>query len=72
MKSRNVRIFGKIGDAVPVPNLIEVQIASYERFLQSGLAPSKRKDSGLEALFREVFPIVSYDKTMELEYNRKK
>jgi DNA-directed RNA polymerase subunit beta len=68
MKSRNVRIFGRVGDAVPVPNLIEVQIASYERFLQKDVALNKRKDSGLEALFREVFPIVSYDKTMELEY----
>jgi DNA-directed RNA polymerase subunit beta len=69
MKSRNVRIFGKIGDAVPIPNLTEVQIASYERFLQADVPPSKRKeDVGLEALFREVFPITSYDKTMELEY----
>ena len=32
MKSRNVRIFGRIGDAMPVPNLIEIQIDSYERF----------------------------------------
>ncbi|HOL88328.1 MAG TPA: DNA-directed RNA polymerase subunit beta [Anaerohalosphaeraceae bacterium] len=68
MKSRNVRVFGKIGDAVPIPNLIEVQIASYERFLQADVPMSKRKDIGLEALFREIFPIVSYDKTMELEY----
>ncbi len=68
MKSRKIRIFGRIGDAVPIPNLIEVQLASYERFLQGDVALNKRKDSGLEALFREVFPIVSYDKTMELEY----
>ncbi|MEJ5259863.1 MAG: DNA-directed RNA polymerase subunit beta [Anaerohalosphaeraceae bacterium] len=68
MKSRTVRVFGKIGDAVPIPNLIEVQIASYERFLQADVPMSKRKDIGLEALFREIFPIVSYDKTMELEY----
>jgi DNA-directed RNA polymerase subunit beta len=68
MKSRNVRIFGKLGDAVPIPNLIEVQISSYERFLQKNVPMSKRKDIGLEALFREIFPIVSYDKTMELEY----
>ncbi len=69
MKSRKVRVFGKIGDAVPVPNLTEVQIASYERFLQANVPPSKRKeDAGLESLFREIFPITSYDKTIELEY----
>jgi DNA-directed RNA polymerase subunit beta len=68
MKSRNVRIFGRIGDAMPVPNLIEIQIDSYERFLQKETAMNKRKNSGLEALYREIFPIVSYDKTMELEY----
>ena len=68
MKSRNIRNFGKIGDAIEVPDLIEVQLASYSRFLQADAAPEKRKDIGLEALFREIFPIVSYDKTMELEY----
>jgi DNA-directed RNA polymerase subunit beta len=68
MKSRNIRNFGKIGDAIEVPDLIEVQLASYSRFLQEDSAPEKRKDIGLEALFREIFPIVSYDKTMELEY----
>ena len=40
----------------------------YDRFLQRELLPEKREDIGLEALFREIFPIVSYDKTMELEY----
>ncbi|MBC8378832.1 MAG: DNA-directed RNA polymerase subunit beta [Planctomycetes bacterium] len=68
MKSRNIRNFGKIGDAIEVPDLIEVQLKSYSRFLQAELLPGKRKDSGLEALFREIFPIVSYDKTMDLEY----
>ena len=68
MKSRKIRNFGKIGDAIEVPDLIEVQLASYARFLQEDAAPDKRKDIGLEALFREIFPIVSYDKTMELEY----
>ena len=68
MKSRNIRNFGKIGDAIEVPDLIEVQLESYSRFLQENASPEKRKDIGLEALFREIFPIVSYDKTMELEY----
>ncbi|HIJ66663.1 MAG TPA: DNA-directed RNA polymerase subunit beta [Planctomycetes bacterium] len=68
MKSRTVRNFGRIGDAIAVPDLIEIQLKSYSRFLQQDVLPAKRKDDGLEALFREIFPIVSYDKTMQLEY----
>ncbi|MEE9365243.1 MAG: hypothetical protein V3W44_01020, partial [Dehalococcoidales bacterium] len=68
MKPRITRDFGRIGDAVPVPNLIEVQLASYSRFLQVDAPPLKRKKQGFEALLQEIFPIVSYDKSMELEY----
>ena len=68
MKSRTTRSFGRIGDAVKVDDLVEVQLKSYGRFLQRELPPTKRKDSGLESLLREIFPIVSYDKTMQLEY----
>ena len=68
MKSRTIRNFGKIADAIEVPDLIEVQLKSYSRFIQRDAALNKREDAGLEALFREIFPIVIYDKTMELEY----
>ena len=68
MKSQTTRDFGRIGDAVAVPNLIEVQLASYSRFLQKDAPPLKRKRQGFEALLCEIFPIVSYDKSMELEY----
>jgi DNA-directed RNA polymerase subunit beta len=68
MSSQTIRNFGKIGDAIALPDLNEVQIKSYARFLQADLAPGKRKDLGLEALLREIFPIVSYDKSMQLEY----
>jgi len=68
MKSQTTRNFGRIGDAVPVPDLVEVQLASYRRFLQEDVPPLKRKNQGLEELLREIFPIVSYDKSMELEY----
>jgi DNA-directed RNA polymerase subunit beta len=68
MKSQNIRNFGKIGDAIAVPDLIEIQLKSYSRFLQDDVSPEKRKKIGLEALFREIFPIASYDKTMGLEY----
>jgi DNA-directed RNA polymerase subunit beta len=68
MGARIVRDFGKIADAIHVPNLIEVQLNSYERFLQAEVPTQKRKSIGLEALFKEIFPIESYDKTMSLEY----
>ena len=68
MKSRTIRNFGKIGDAIDVPDLIEVQLKSYGRFIQEDVPAGKRKNIGLEALFREIFPIISYDKAMELEF----
>jgi DNA-directed RNA polymerase subunit beta len=63
-----VRHFGKVQDAVDVPNLVDVQRKSFDRFLQFDVSPTKRGDFGLEALFREIFPIESYDKKMKLEY----
>ncbi len=62
------RNFGKIRDEFPIPDLTEIQTRSYERFLQADIAPEERKDSGLEGVFREIFPIESYDKTLKLEY----
>ena len=60
--------FSKVGDAIDPPDLVEIQTASYERFLQAGTSPERRKDRGLEGLLREVFPIVSYDEKTRLEY----
>src|ERR1700752_1348513 len=68
MKVHEVRDFSKRGDALPIPNLIDVQIESYQRFLQQETEPTKRKNEGLEALLREVFPIESYDGNLRLEY----
>jgi DNA-directed RNA polymerase subunit beta len=52
----------------PVPDLTEIQTRSYERFLQADIPAEDRADSGLEGVFREIFPIESYDKTLKLEY----
>jgi DNA-directed RNA polymerase subunit beta len=60
--------FGKIHEPIDPPNLIEVQIKSYEEFLQSHLTLNKRKEIGLQAVFREVFPIESYDGKMSLNF----
>ena len=62
------RNFGRIHDEHPIPDLTEIQTRSYERFLQADLLPEARADSGLEGVFREIFPIESYDKTLKLEY----
>ena len=60
--------FGKLKEVSEPPNLIEVQVNSYIEFLQKDLTPSKRKDIGLQAVFREVFPIQSYDEKVTLDF----
>src|SRR3981081_3620584 len=62
------RNFGRIYDVFPVPDLTEIQTRSYERFLQADIPTEERADSGLEGVFREIFPIKSYDSTLTLEY----
>ncbi len=64
------RNFGVIQDEWTIPDLTEIQTVSYARFLQADAAPDARTDSGLEAVFREIFPIESYDKTLRLEFLR--
>ncbi len=60
--------FSKIRTSVPIPNLIEVQKKSYERFLQMDLLPNEREDIGLESVFRSVFPISDFRGLSELEF----
>ena len=61
--------FGKIKEASEPPNLIEVQLNSYVDFLQKDISASKRKNSGLQAVFKEVFPIESYDDKATLDFS---
>jgi len=68
LQMKEIRNFGKIGEALPIPPLTEIQTESYARFLQYEDEPHKRKNEGLESLLREVFPIESYDGNMCLEY----
>ncbi len=68
LKTQNVRNFARVGDAMPVPNLITLQTESYARFLQADLGPLARRPIGLEGLLREVFPIESYDGNLALHY----
>ena len=66
--TRTVRDYSKVGDAIPVPDLIGIQTRSYARYLQEDLAAGKRENHGLEALLREMFPIESYDGKLSLHY----
>ena len=68
IKFETVRNFSKVGDALPVPDLIEIQLKAFARFLQADVPESKRESHGLQALLEEVFPIESYDGRLKLEY----
>ncbi len=60
--------FSKIKTSIPIPNLIEVQKNSYERFLQMDLLPSEREDAGLQSVFNSVFPISDFRGLSQLEF----
>ena len=60
--------FSKIRTAIQIPNLIEVQKNSYERFLQMNMLPEEREDTGLQAVFNSVFPISDFRGVSTLEY----
>lgn len=60
--------FGKLVEVIEPPNLIEIQTASYKDFLQLNVAPGNRKGMGLQAVFKEVFPIESYDGRYVLDF----
>ena len=68
LRVNRVRDFSKVGDGAPIPNLIDIQTAGYDRFLQADVDATRRKNEGLEGLLREIFPIVSYDGNTKLEY----
>src|ERR687883_699323 len=60
--------FSKIKTAVRIPNLIEIQRDSYNRFLQMDLLPEEREPAGLQAVFRSVFPIMDFRGTARLDF----
>ncbi len=60
--------FSKIPTAIQIPNLIEVQRRSYERFLQMDKLPQEREDNGLQSVFTSVFPITDFRNVSELEF----
>ena len=60
--------FSKITTTVPIPNLIEIQKKSYERFLQMNRLPGERDDAGLQSVFKSVFPISDFRENSSLEF----
>ncbi len=66
--SRERLDFSRIKASIPIPNLIEVQKNSYERFLQMDLLPSERDDAGLQSVFNSVFPISDFRGLSQLEF----
>ncbi|MGH9354818.1 MAG: DNA-directed RNA polymerase subunit beta, partial [Terriglobia bacterium] len=66
--SRHRINFSKIPSVISIPNLIEVQRKSYDRFLQMNLLPSEREDSGLQAVFNSVFPITDFRGVSQLDF----
>jgi DNA-directed RNA polymerase subunit beta len=67
-KKRIRKSFGRIPEAVQMPNLIEVQRSSYEQFLQREVRSNERRIEGIEAVFRSVFPIKDFNDRATLEY----
>ncbi|HEY7458820.1 MAG TPA: DNA-directed RNA polymerase subunit beta [Xanthobacteraceae bacterium] len=69
-RKRVRKFFGKIREVAEMPNLIEVQKASYDQFLQLENPKGERHDDGLQAVFKSVFPISDFSGTAMLEFVR--
>ncbi len=67
-KKRIRRTFGRIPEVAPMPNLIDVQRASYEAFLQMHVTPDARAQAGLQEVFKSVFPIDDFAGRGRLEF----
>jgi DNA-directed RNA polymerase subunit beta len=67
-KKRIRKDFGKHPKIMDVPLLLAMQLDSYHKYLQQGVAPEERKDKGLQAAFKSVFPIVGFSGSAMLEY----
>ncbi len=60
--------YSRIPSTVEVPNLIEIQRSSYDKFLQKDVPPNERTDNGLQAVFKSVFPVFDFNKASSLEF----
>ncbi|MFY9826148.1 MAG: DNA-directed RNA polymerase subunit beta [Thermoanaerobaculia bacterium] len=60
--------FSRIRTSLPIPNLIDVQRRSYERFLQMNLLPEERANQGLQSVFTGIFPFSDFRETCSLDF----
>jgi DNA-directed RNA polymerase subunit beta len=60
--------FAKLPKVIDIPNLIDIQKRSYDKFLQDGVPPDQREDIGLQGVFKSVFPIKDFSETSSLEF----
>ncbi len=65
---RQRRDYSKIQTSLAIPNLIDVQRSSYERFLQMNLLPDERATHGLQAVFTSIFPFSDFRETCSLDF----
>src|ERR1700675_2983951 len=62
------KTFAKLKQVIEIPNLIDIQKQSYEKFLQKDIAIEKREDVGLQGVFKSVLPIKDFSETSSLEF----
>jgi DNA-directed RNA polymerase subunit beta len=67
-RKRIRKSFGRLPEVAPMPNLIDVQRASYEAFLQMAEHPDSRTQTGLQEVFKSVFPIDDFAGRGRLEF----
>src|ERR1700674_2489981 len=67
-KSSGRKDFSRIQTSLPIPNLIDVQRRSYERFLQMNLLPEERANHGLQSVFTSIFPFSDFRETCSLDF----
>ncbi|MBM4054090.1 MAG: DNA-directed RNA polymerase subunit beta [Planctomycetes bacterium] len=63
-----IRNYGKVEEAIELQSLTQIQTKAYMDFLQSDVPASKRKNIGIEAILREIFPVSNYDGNITLNY----
>ena len=63
-----IRNYGKVADVIEIQNLVQIQTKAYRDYLQADVPASKRKNYGIEAILREIFPVSNYDGTLSLDY----
>ena len=68
LSDKNSYSFSKLEEVVDIPDLLGLQVNSMETFLQEEVLPEKRENVGLEAVFRNIFPIEDNHKNYVLEY----